>query len=94
MEIATKQIADITLIQVRGRIDHQTAADFENALRPHLNQILEGEYKKILIDFGGVDFIASAGLRVLMIAAKACDRQRGVIALAGLQPKIQEIFKI
>jgi anti-anti-sigma factor len=94
MEITTKPIADITLIQVRGRIDHQTAVDFENALRPHLNQILEGEHKKILIDFEGLDFITSAGLRVLMIAAKACDRQKGIIALAGLQTKIQEIFKI
>ena len=94
MEITSKQIADVTLIQVQGRIDHKTAKDFENALKPHLDQCLAGEYKKILMDLGGVDFMTSAGLRVLMIAAKTCDRQKWNIAVAALQPGIREIFKI
>jgi len=38
--------------------------------------------------------MTSAGLRVLMIAAKTCDKQRGNVAVAALQPGIREIFKI
>ena len=94
MEITSRQITDVTLIQVEGRIDHRTATDFENALKPHLNQCLAGEYKKILVDLGGVDFMTSAGLRVLMIAAKTCDKQRGNVTVAALQPGIREIFEI
>ena len=94
MEITSRQISDVTLLRVQGRIDHRTATDFENALKPHLNQCLAGEYKKILVDLGGVDFMTSAGLRVLMIAAKTCDKQRGNVAVAALQPGIREIFKI
>jgi anti-anti-sigma factor len=94
VESTSQQIGDVTLIQVQGRIDHRTAKDFENALKPHLDQCLAGEYKKILMDLGGVDFMTSAGLRVLMIAAKTCDRQKGDIAVAALRPGIKEIFKI
>ncbi len=94
MELTSRQIADVTLIQIQGRIDQKTAKDFENALKPHLNECLAGEYHKILMDLGGVDFMTSAGLRVLMIAARACDKQKGEIAVAALQPAIKEIFKI
>jgi anti-anti-sigma factor len=94
VEFTLQQIADVTLIQVQGRIDHKTAKDFENALKPHVDQCIAGEYKKILIDLDGVDFMTSAGLRVLMITAKTCDKEKGEIAVAALQPGIKEIFKI
>ena len=94
MEFTSQQIADITLIRVQGRIDHKTAKDFENALKPHVDRRIASEYKKILIDLDGVDFMTSAGLRVLMIAAKTCDKEKGQIAVAALQPGIKEIFKI
>ncbi len=94
MELTSRQLADITLIRIQGRIDHKTASDFENALKPHLNPDPEGKPRKVVMDLGGVDFMTSAGLRVLMIAAKTCDKQKWDIAVAALQPGIREIFKI
>jgi anti-anti-sigma factor len=94
MEFTTQQIADVTVIQVKGRIDHKTAKDFENALKPHLDQCIAGDFKRILMDMGDVEFMTSAGLRVLMIAARTCDKEKGEIAVAALQPLIKEIFKI
>ena len=94
MEFSSQQFADVTLIQVEGRIDHKTAKDFENALKPYLDECVAGEHKKLLVDLGGVDFMTSAGLRVLMIVAKTCDKQRCEVVVAALQPIIEEIFKI
>ena len=94
MEFSSHQFADVMLIKVEGRIDHKTAKDFENALKPYLDACVAGEYQKILVDLGGVDFMTSAGLRVLMIVSKTCDKQRGEIVVAALQPMIEEIFKI
>ena len=94
MEFSSQQFADVTLMKVEGRIDHKTAKDFENALKPYLDACIAGEYQKILIDLGGVDFMTSAGLRVLMIGAKTCGEQKGEIVVASLQPIIEEIFKI
>ena len=94
MDFSSQQLEDITLIRVEGRIDHKTAKDFENQLKPYSDACTSGDFQKILIDLGGVEFMTSAGLRVLMIAAKSCDQQRGELAVADLQPIIEEIFKI
>ena len=92
MECKLREIANVALIQVAGRIDHTTAKAFENALSPHVAGCA-GE-KILLLDFSGVTFISSAGLRALMIAAKQCRKQKGKIALAALRPRIQEVFQI
>ena len=94
MEASSQQIADVTMIRIEGRIDHKTAKNFEDELKPHLDECGKGNNKKILIDMGGVDFMTSAGLRVLMVAVKTCDRGDGEISVASLQPMIKEIFKI
>jgi len=41
-----------------------------------------------------VDYISSAGLRVLMIASRRAKAQQGVFAIAALQPMVQEVFAI
>jgi anti-anti-sigma factor len=93
MELRTLDISNVALIQVAGRIDHTTAKDFENRLLPQVAGCA-GETKKILLDFSEVTYISSAGLRVLMIAAKQCKKQNGKMVLAALQPMIQEVFQI
>lgn len=94
MELSSREFADVTFVRAKGRIDHKTAKDFENALKPYLDACIAGDCQKILVDFGGVDFITSVGLRALMVAAKTCDKYGGEIVVAALQPVIQEIFKI
>jgi anti-anti-sigma factor len=48
----------------------------------------------VVLDFSGVDYISSAGLRVLMLAAKEARVSGGKIAVALLQPLVSEIFQI
>jgi anti-anti-sigma factor len=93
MECHVQNLADIVLIEVEGRIDHGTAPAFGSALLPQVEKCAE-DSKKLLLDFGKVTYISSAGLRVLMIAAKGCRKQGAKVFLAALQPTIQEIFKI
>lgn len=94
MEFRSQTILDVTLVKIEGRVDHGTAKEFKNSLMPHLDQCAEGEVKNLIIDLSGVHYMTSAGLRVLMIAAKTCGKHKAEIAVAGLQPAIQEIFKI
>ena len=93
MECHVQNLADIVLIEVEGRIDHGTAPAFGSALLPQVEKCAE-DSKKLLLDFGKVTYISSAGLGVLMIAAKGCRKQGAKVFLAALQPTIQEIFKI
>jgi len=93
MECKIQTLANVVLIEVEGRIDHGTAPAFGSALLPHVDGCT-GETKKLLLDLGAVNYMSSAGLRVVMIAAKGCRKQSGKMVLAALQPTIQEIFKI
>ena len=93
MECKVQNLANVVLIEVEGRIDHSTAPAFGSALLPQVEGC-SGENKKLVLDLSKVTFMSSAGLRVLMIAAKGCRKQVGKIVLAALPPTIREIFKI
>jgi anti-anti-sigma factor len=49
---------------------------------------------RVVLDFTGVDYISSVGLRVLMLAARQARAQGGIIVVAGLQRVVREIFEI
>ena len=93
MESSVETLANVVIIKVGGRIDHSTAPAFGSVLLPHVEGC-SAEDKILVLDLGGVTYISSAGLRVLMIAAKGCRRQVGKIVLAALQPTVMEVFKI
>lgn len=93
MEVKVREIANVLLVQVEGRIDHTTAHDFEHTLLPRLSGCT-GETQKALLDLSDVAYMSSAGLRVLMLAAKQCQKQHGEMVIAALQPILQEVFRI
>ena len=92
METRAQQVANTTLLTIEGRIDHKSAKVFEQVLQQHL----EGENPPpvLVLDLAGLEYMTSAGLRVLMIAAKSCANEQRELAVAALQPLIAEIFKI
>jgi len=49
---------------------------------------------RLVLDFSRLNYISSAGLRILMIAAKQVKSQQGIIAVAAMQPVVHEIFDI
>ncbi len=93
MEISTRQFVDVVVAVPVGRIDHNSAGQLEEALislseRSGINKWA------IVLDFAGVEYISSIGLRVLMVAAKQMRAHDARIAVAGLQPVVAEIFAI
>jgi anti-sigma B factor antagonist/stage II sporulation protein AA (anti-sigma F factor antagonist) len=76
-----------------GRIDYAAAGALEQALAPLLAESAAGK-AGVILDFSGVDYISSVGLRVLMVAAKQMRGRGRRIAVAALQPVVAEIFAI
>jgi anti-sigma B factor antagonist len=93
MELSPKRFADAVVLTPTGRIDHGRSEDFKSALRPFLERCATGQ-DKLVLDLSGVDYMSSAGLRVLMLARKQAKAQGGTLVVAGLQPVVQEIFEI
>ena len=93
MNLPVKRFADAVVLSPAGRIDHSSAEAFRGALAPHLERCAAGR-DQVVLDLAGVDYISSAGLRVLMLAKKQAKAQGGSFAVAGLVPAVREIFEI
>ncbi len=85
MEVTTTALKRCDLVKIKGRIDSETATAFSNGIK----KVLDQERYHIVLDFSDVDFISSAGLRVLIATQKTCRRfNRGEVVLSSLKPKI------
>lgn len=93
MELISRTQGAVLILAAQGRIDHAHANAFEAGLSPQL-MLCNATGIPIVLDFAGVDFISSVGLRVLMIAAKQVKVQQGKIAIAALTPIVHEVFQV
>lgn len=93
MEVSAGNLGAVRVLRVRGRLDHSQAKDFEAALAPHLVDCTPAG-SPLVLDFSGVVYISSVGLRVLLLAAKQVKAQQGRIALASLTPIVTEVFEV
>jgi anti-sigma B factor antagonist len=93
MKSTHRALGDVVVVAPVGRIDYTVAADFERTLVPLLDPD-SGARRGLVVDFSGVDYISSVGLRVLMIATRSLRSRGARIAAAALQPAVHEIFSI
>ena len=93
MECQTQELANVMLVRIAGRVDHTTAKRLEDQLLPQLDSAA-GVDGKVVLDLSNLDYMSSAGLRVLTLAAKHCQKQQREIVVAALQPLLQEVFRI
>lgn len=91
MELTIKELKRCTVIEVSGRIDSATAPDLAEALDALME---EGQYN-LVVDMSEVDFISSAGLRVLIDTQKTCQRlNRGRLVLTNVPERIYQAFDL
>jgi len=93
MQFSSSQLADVTIAAPVGRIDQAGAPELEQALTPLIERV-GADKGSIVLDFTGVEYISSVGLRVLMIASKEMKSHGARIVLASAQPVVAEILKI
>lgn len=90
MEVNETSEGDVIVVTVRGRLDSTTAAGFAQ----RLSQALDEPRRRLLIDFSQLEYISSAGFRVLLVAARRATETDGAIALAGVAGKVRQLFDL
>jgi anti-anti-sigma factor len=80
----------VNVVRLSGRLD---AATYE-AAQPVIVEALEKCTSGMILDMGSLDFISSAGLRIMLIAWKRAAADGKQIAMVDVQPSIYKIFKI
>ena len=90
MEIIEEKQNGINIFKLNGRLDSNTSQAFEQ----RLFQAISDGSKNIIVDFKDLDYISSAGLRVILKATKALNREDGRIMLCSMQDYVKEVFEI
>ena len=90
MEIIEETQNDINIYRLNGRLDSNTSQGFEQKIF----QAISGGTKNMVVDFKDLDYISSAGLRVILKATKALKREDGRILLCSMQDYVKEVFEI
>ena len=90
MEITTAARGDATVLSLAGRIDTVSAPVLEQAI----TRSIENGTRKILLDFSGVSYISSGGLRVLLAAAKRLRDPGDRFGLCCLSADVLKIIRL
>ena len=88
MKINSQKNGSNMTIELTGRLDTSTAPELEKVINTSLENIT-----KLVFDMDGLEYISSAGLRVLLSAQKTMNRQ-GQMKLINVNEAILEIFEI
>jgi stage II sporulation protein AA (anti-sigma F factor antagonist) len=89
--IPTEFTADKSLVLVpEGRLDSSNVGAAETDVFGYL----DGGYSRVVFDCARLDYISSAGLRLVLVTAKRLKQAGGKLALCGMKPHIREVFDI
>ena len=91
MDITRNDRGGIAVLVLKGRLNQGSA----DALHAAAMEIAgDQDCKALVVDMGGVDFIASVGIRSLIRPSQALSMRGGKLAVANLNPQIDEFFRL
>jgi anti-anti-sigma factor len=90
MEINQKEENGIVFLAFKGRLDGTSAPEAEETI----NTIFKDENNRLLFDFEFLEYLSSAGLRVILGAAKEMKRRDGKFVLCALNSYVKEVFEV
>lgn len=90
MKMEVRDSDDIKILDFEGNLDTNTSPDAEATI----NSLIDNGSLKLLANFEKLNFISSAGLRVLLATAKRLRGTGGDLRICGLNPTVQEVFDI
>jgi stage II sporulation protein AA (anti-sigma F factor antagonist) len=90
MQIVESRADGIVAVAPVGRIDTTTAP----ALEQHLIALMAAGQRRIVVDFSGVDYISSAGLRVMLLMARRLQDAGGRLGLCGMGDAVRQVFQL
>lgn len=88
MDVVVVEGAPMRLV-LTGRLDAAATEDVETVVMAHVR----GAPGHVLVDMGGVSFVGSLGIRLLVAAARLTDRAGRKLAIFGVQPAVAEVFR-
>ena len=90
MQIGEDKVGEALVIAPAGRVDSVSSAELERVVVARL----DGGERRLVLDLSGVEYISSAGLRVLLMAAKRLKAPPAALVLCGLGPSVRAVLEL
>jgi anti-sigma B factor antagonist len=90
VNISVNDQGDVSVVHFEGNLDTNTAPEAQDSL----DRLGAEGVKKIIVNFQDLDYISSAGLRVLLGTAKKMSASGGNLRICGLNETVNEVFEI
>jgi anti-anti-sigma factor len=90
MKIEECREGKVVVLSIEGRLDHAGAQIFD----AHVSKLIAAGERTLVIDFHGVDFVASMGIRALIKPYQALAPQGGKLVVANLGDSVRTVFQL
>ena len=90
MEVTDTKLDEVAVVALKGRVDAANSTTLEQKLLG----LLAGGEKRLVLELSGLEYISSAGLRVLLVVAKKLNAAGGKFALAAARDHIREVLDL
>ncbi|NGX54634.1 MAG: Anti-sigma-B factor antagonist [Chlamydiae bacterium] len=90
MEAQVEEKGDVIVVRVEGRLDAASSPQLEK----QINSIIEAGHFKLLLNFSGVDYLSSAGMRLMLSASKKLKSLEGRLIACSLNEEVMDVIKM
>lgn len=90
MNLEQETRGDIAILRPIGRLDSATSPELERTVLERL----EAGCNRLVFDLGDMDYVSSAGLRVILLAGKKLRASHGKLVLAGMRDVVRDVFEM
>ena len=90
MQISSETVEDVLVVRLEGNLDTNSSPEAQD----YLNKAIDDGAARVIVSFDQVEFVSSAGLRVLLVTAKRLAGAGGNLRVCGLNETVSEVFEI
>lgn len=90
MNISVEEVGSVTVVRFQGNLDTTSSPEGQESL----NKIIDDGGSKLLVSFAEVEFVSSAGLRILLATAKRLGASGGGLRISNLNEVVGEVFEM
>ncbi len=81
---------DVLVVRPVGRLDSASSPELEKLI----NEKLDAGTRRLVFDLADMDYVSSAGLRVILLAGKKLRASQGKLVLSGMRDMVREVFEM
>ena len=89
MKIETRKVYDVLVVDMSGRLDSHTSGDAGD----RIVTLAQGEDQRVLLNLDKLDYVSSAGLRVILRGAKLLQGNRGELKICNAKGVVRDVLE-